>query len=295
MQKFVITVISHGDILDIVPFEKTISKECNIVKTIKLSSRSSDIHVESVERPQDIDTAAHDVIIQKDDEYRRNKKLVVFDMDSTLIYQEVIELIAAYANVEDKVRSITNRAMNNEIDFKESLKERVALLKGIRFEDILNEIKDKLVITEGVTDLCHVLKEDGVHLAVLSGGFIEFAEVIKKKLNLDVACANVLERDSNGILTGKLVNLDEIVDGEFKANKLLSMCKELNVPVKSSVMIGDGGNDLPAMSVAGFGVAWNAKPIVQMKAPSKLNTKSLSDVLYIFGYTQEEINEKRRH
>lgn len=224
-----------------------------------------------------------DLIVQLNNKYRQ-KKLIVFDMDSTLIYQEVIELIAAYANVEDKVREITERAMNNELDFKQSLQERVKLLKGLKIDDLYDQIKSKLEITKGVPELCQALHNNGCKLAVLSGGFIPFAKFIKEQLNLDYAEANILETDSNGLLTG--FTKGTVVDGQYKAETLLRLCKEFDIPVEASCMVGDGGNDLPAMNVAGFGVAWNAKPRVQELAPSKLNTKSMINLLHVFGYLE---------
>lgn len=230
-----------------------------------------------------------DVVLQRDDEYRR-KQLCVFDMDSTLIYQEVIELIAAYADVEPQVKAITDRAMNNEIDFKASLRERVALLKGLEVAPLYEEIKPKLLLTQGVAALCRVLKRDGVKLAVLSGGFVPFAEFIQQQLGMDFCQANTLETDADGKLTGKV--LGDIVDGEVKATTLVTLAQRYNIPVDAVMMVGDGGNDLAAMGVAGFGVAWNAKPRVQAMAPGKLNSDSLLDLLYIMGYTEQEINEK---
>lgn len=230
-----------------------------------------------------------DVVLQRDDEYRR-KQLCVFDMDSTLIYQEVIELIAAYAGVEPQVKAITDRAMNNEIDFQASLRERVALLKGLPIAQLYEEIKPKLLLTKGVQELCHVLHQDGVKLAVLSGGFVPFAQYIQEKLAMDFFKANSLETDEEGKLTGKV--LGDIVDGEVKATTLVTLAQQYNIPVDATMMVGDGGNDLAAMGVAGFGVAWNAKPRVQALAPGKLNSDTLLDLLYIMGYTQQEINER---
>lgn len=232
-------------------------------------------------------TDSVDIILQEDDKYRQGKKVFAFDMDSTLIYQEVIELIAAYANVEPQVKAITDRAMNNEIDFQESLRERVALLKGLSIERIYEEVKKKLTITRGVPELCQFLKRKGVKLAVLSGGFVPFAEYIQNQLQMDYMRANVLETDEKGQLTGNV--LGDIVDGTVKAETLLLLSEKWGVALEETMMVGDGGNDLPAMGVAGFGIAWNAKPRVQSEAPCQLNTYTLLDALYILGYTDDEI------
>lgn len=230
-----------------------------------------------------------DLILQRNNELRKGKKLFCFDMDSTLIYQEVIELIAAYAGVEDQVEAITTRAMNGELDFKQSLNERVALLKGIDSTSIWGELKEKLQFTKGDFELMKFLKSKSTKLAVLSGGFINLASYVKEQLQLDYAFANLLETDSNGVLTGKTVG--EIVDGDKKAELTLQIAKENGIKPEEVVCVGDGSNDLKMMSIAGFGVAWNAKPIVQKKAPGKLNTEKISDILYILGYTDEEINQ----
>lgn len=220
---------------------------------------------------------------------RRDKQLFIFDMDSTLIYQEVIELIAAYAGIEDKVAEITTRAMNGEIDFNESLRERVSLLRGIDSTTIWKELEEKIEITNGVRPLSKALKKLGCVLGVCSGGFIPLAEHIKNELGLDYAYANTLGVDENNILNGETIG--DIVNGERKAELLLEIAQKHGIDPRNAVAIGDGANDLKMMSVAGFGVAWNAKPKVQLQAPACLNTKSLLDVLYILGYSDVDIKD----
>lgn len=220
---------------------------------------------------------------------RKSKGLIVFDMDSTLIYQEVIELIAAKAGVEDKVEEITTRAMNGELDFKQSLNERVALLKGIKAETLWDDLKPKLEFTKGAKELCAFMKSQGCKLAVCSGGFLPLAEYVKSELCLDYAFANVLETeivDGVEVLSGKTIG--DIVDGARKRDLLIQLANENNVDLAKTVAVGDGANDLLMMGVAGVGVAWNAKPIVQQKAPTCLNSSSLEDILYIFGYNSTE-------
>lgn len=229
---------------------------------------------------------AHDVIVQ--DPSQRRKKLVVFDMDSTLIQQEVIELIAAYANIEDKVAEITERAMNGELDFNQSLRERVALLKGIDSTSIWEELKHKIALTPGAQSLCAALKKSGLVMAVCSGGFIQLAEHIKNELGLNYAYANKLGIDEHNVLDGTTVG--PIVNGDKKASLLLEIAQKHGIDPKDAVAVGDGANDLPMMRAAGFGVAWNAKPTVQKQAPCCLNSETLADILYIMGYDDLEIS-----
>lgn len=227
-----------------------------------------------------------DVIVQQVGELRRNKGLFVFDMDSTLIQQEVIDLIAAHAGVEKEVSQITEQAMNGEIDFKESFNKRVGLLKGLP-ADVFEQIKPNITFTPGAKSLTAFLRSKGIKTAVLSGGFLPLANWVKETLGLDYAHANVLELTNDKTqLTGK--PLGEIVDGARKAVLLQEIAKENGIPLDKVVAVGDGSNDLPMMGVAGWGVAWRAKKIVQEKAPSKLNTENLQDILYILGYSEEE-------
>lgn len=232
-----------------------------------------------------------DLVFQKNDDHRKDKKLIVFDMDSTLIQQEVIELIAAQAGVEAQVEEITTRAMNGELDFKQSLASRVALLRGIKSQSLWDDLKPQIKLTPGTKELCKVMKSQGCKLAVCSGGFLPLAEYVKEQLGLDYAFANLLETevDSEGveILSGKTVG--EIVDGSRKRDLLVQLAQENGVPLEKTVAVGDGANDLLMMHRAGYGIAWNAKPKVQQEAPCCLNSGSLKDALYIFGYNDTEI------
>jgi phosphoserine phosphatase len=227
-----------------------------------------------------------DIILQKAESQRSDKGLVVFDMDSTLIEQEVIDVIASYAGLEEQVSKITAAAMNGEIDFNESLIQRAALLKGIS-SDVFEELKSRLSFTPGARELTRVLRKKGAKLAVLSGGFVPLANWVKEQLGLDYAYANVLEVSEDGSeLNGQVSG--QIVNSSVKAALLQEIAEKEKIEIDRVVAIGDGSNDLEMMQVAGFGIAFNAKPVVQQRAPSRLNTRSLQDVLYIFGYTREE-------
>lgn len=210
----------------------------------------------------------------------RQKKLAVFDMDSTLIINECIDLMAAKAGVEKQVAAITEQAMMGNLDFTASLTKRVALLKGIPVS-IYKEVIEKITLTEGTKELCANLKRNNVKLAVVSGGFQPIVDWIKDLLGLDYAFANDLVDDGK-TLAG--VTAGRIVDGSMKAQLLREIAEKEGLTPEQAVAVGDGSNDLPMMGVAGFGIAWHAKPKVRKEAPSQLNSKSLNDVLYILGY-----------
>lgn len=220
-----------------------------------------------------------DIIVQKDDSTRR-KKLVVFDMDSTLIQHEVIDMIASYVGLEEEVSKVTEAAMRGELDFNASLEQRVKLLKGVPVT-VYEDMKKRLNLTPGAKELCGGLKEQGVKLAVLSGGFQPFVDWIKGVLQLDYAYANNLADDGE-VLEGKTVG--RIVNADVKAQLLAEIAEKEGIPLELTVAVGDGSNDLKMMAAAGFGVAFNAKPIVQAQAPSRLNTGNLADILCILGY-----------
>ncbi|KPI44063.1 putative phosphoserine phosphatase [Cyphellophora attinorum] len=236
-----------------------------------------------------------EVIIQPSNIYRRYKRLCVFDMDSTLIQQEVIDEIAAFVGVQQEVSAITTRAMNGELDFAASLRARVALLKGVP-SDVFEQLKPKITITPGARQLCKGLKRLGCTLAVCSGGFQPLADWLAGELGLDHAFANHLVSDpKTQTLTGELDSRFPIVDGEHKKNLLLSMAKEKGFKMEQTMAVGDGANDIPMLKAAGLGVAWRAKSKVQMEAPARINfATGLDDILYLLGLNGQEVAELLR-
>ena len=230
-----------------------------------------------------------DFSLQEDNMFRRMRRLICFDMDSTLIQTEVIDELAMRAGVGDKVKAITERAMRGEIDFRESFKERVALLKGLD-ESVMREIAENLPITEGADRLMYVLKKYGMKIAILSGGFTYFGEFLQKRWGIDFVYANELEIDANGKLTGNYVG--EIVDGKRKAELLRLIAQVEKVDIAQTIAVGDGSNDLPMLSEAGLGIAFHAKPRVVANAEQSINTIGLDGVLYFLGFKDSYLNEK---
>ena len=230
---------------------------------------------------------AFDFSLQKDNMYRRMRRLICFDMDSTLIQTECIDELAERAGVGDKVREITERAMRGEIDFRESFKERVALLKGLDVS-VMKDIAEKLPITEGVERLMAVLKRYGYKIAILSGGFTYFGEYLQRKFGIDYMYANELEVDDNGKLTGKY--LGDIVDGKRKAELLKLIAQVEKVNLAQTIAVGDGANDLPMISEAGLGIAFHAKPRVVADAKQSINTIGLDGGLYFLGFKDSYID-----
>ena len=230
-----------------------------------------------------------DVTLQRDSVWRQHPRLVVFDMDSTLITQEVIDLLAQNVkdppNLADRVADITHRAMSGELEFEASFRERVKLLTGLP-SSIFEDLRPKLDITRGVQDTIKALRRLGVKTAVLSGGFSPLANWLAKDLCIDYAYANNVVIEDNK-LTGEVEG--KIVGRERKRELLLEIAATEGIELRQTVAIGDGANDLLMLSAAGLGVAWNAKPLVQMEADGRLNGKSMLDLLYLFGFTSEEI------
>ena len=232
-----------------------------------------------------------DFSFQKDDMYRRMRRLICFDMDSTLIQTECIDELAERAGVGDKVREITARAMRGEIDFKESFTERVALLKGLDVR-VMQDIAEHLPITEGTDRLMSVLKTCGYKIAILSGGFTYFGEYLQRRYNIDYVYANELEIDDNGKLTGRYVG--EVVDGRRKADLLKLIAQTEKVNLAQTIAVGDGANDLPMLSEAGLGIAFHAKPRVVKSAKQSLSTIGLDGILYFLGFKDSHLGEQGR-
>ena len=229
-----------------------------------------------------------DISFQEDSMYRRMRRLICFDMDSTLIVTEVIDELAIRAGVGDQVKAITEAAMRGEIDFCESFRQRCALLKGLDVS-VMQEIAENLPITEGVDRLMRILKKVGFKIAILSGGFTYFGNFLKQKYNIDYVYANELEIE-NGKLTGNHVG--DIVDGKRKAELLRLIAQVENVDIRQTVAVGDGANDLPMISIAGLGIAFHAKPKVKATAKQSISTIGLDGILYFLGYKDSYLDEQ---
>ncbi len=221
-----------------------------------------------------------DIAFQVENMYRRMRRLVCFDMDSTLIQTEVIDELAERAGVGDEVKAITEAAMRGEIDFSESFKKRVSLLKGLD-ESVMQDIAENLPVTEGMTRLIRILKKSGCKLAILSGGFTYFGNYLKDKYGFDYVYANELEIE-DGKLTGNYVG--DIVDGKRKAELLRLLAQVEKVDIRQTVAVGDGANDLPMLNIAGLGIAFHAKPKVKANAKQSLSNVGLDGILYFLGY-----------
>ena len=227
-----------------------------------------------------------DISFQKDDLYRRSRRLICFDMDSTLIGTECIDELAERAGVGAQVRAITESAMRGEIDFVESFTRRVALLKGLD-ESCMKEIAENLPFNEGLERLMKALKMIGYKTAILSGGFTYFGQYLQQKFGFDYVYANELEI-VDGKLTGRY--LGEVVDGRRKAELLRLLCQVEHINLEQAVVVGDGANDLPMLGLAGLGIAYHAKPKVRAGARQSISSIGLDGILYFLGLKDSQID-----
>jgi phosphoserine phosphatase len=241
-------------------------------------------------RAQLLDTStqlAFDFSLQQDTVYRRNRRLVAFDMDSTLIEAEVIDELAKVKGVGAKVSAITAQAMAGEIDFKESFRRRVKLLAGLPVA-VLTDVAKRVPLMEGADRLIGALRHFGYRTAVISGGFTVVGERLQRELHIDYVYANALEVDG-GVVTGKVQG--EIIDAQRKASLLKEICRKEGIALAQCIAIGDGANDLPMLGAAGLGVAFHPKPVVRESASHAISNFGLDAVLYLMGFSDRDIAE----
>ena len=260
------------------------SKSC-----VQLSVRGTPLNLEDMKSTfmQLSDDLGFDISFQEDNMYRRSRRLICFDMDSTLIQTEVIDELAERAGMGKEVRAITEAAMRGELDFRESFIRRISQLRGLHVS-VMEDIAKNLPYTEGLEYMMKTLKTMGFKTAILSGGFTYFGEYLKEKLGFDYVFANQLEVNSNGYLTGRHVG--DIVDGQRKADLLKFLAQQEGVDVQQAVAVGDGANDLPMLTTAGLGIAFHAKPKVKANAKQSISTIGLEGVLYFLGFKDSYMN-----
>ncbi len=245
-------------------------------------SDTAALRAEFLKAASDLDV---DIAFQEDNIYRRNRRLVVFDMDSTLIEAEVIDELAKEAGVGEQVSEITEAAMRGEIDFNESFRRRMALLKGLDVS-VLDDVAERLPMTEGAEQLVSNLKALGFKTAILSGGFNYFASHLQKKLGFDYVYANDLDIDGEGKVTGEVKGV--VVNGERKAELLREIAEKEGIRLEQTIAVGDGANDLPMLSIAGLGIAFRAKPLVRESAKQAISTLGLDGILYLIGFRDRD-------
>ena len=226
-----------------------------------------------------------DIAVQPANMLRHGMRLIVMDVDSTLIQGEVIEMLAAHAGCEAEVAEVTERAMRGELDFEESLRARVALLKGVP-ESALDEVYERIELNPGARTLVRTLRRLGYRFAIVSGGFSQITSRLAADLGIHFSRANELEI-VDGVLTGGVVG--EVVDRAGKARALREFATEIGIPEAATVAIGDGANDLDMLSAAGLGIAYNARPVVREQAHTAVNVPYLDTIMYLLGITREEI------
>lgn len=268
-----------------VPLEEELANDSRTRACVEFSIRGdadqAQLREQFLSVANDLDV---DIAVQADNVFRRNRRLVAFDMDSTLIETEVIDELAHAAGVGEQVVEITERAMRGELDFTESFKERVALLKGLS-GDVLQEIAERLPVTEGAERLIKNLNSLGYTTVILSGGFNYFGNYLKEKLGIDYVFANELDME-DGIVTGKVTGT--VVDGNRKAQLLREIAEKEGIRLEQTIAVGDGANDLPMLSIAGLGIAFRAKPLVQESAKQSISTLGLDGILYLLGYRDRD-------
>ena len=227
-----------------------------------------------------------DIAYQEDNIYRRNRQLVVFDMDSTLIDAEVIDELAKEAGVGEQVAAITEAAMQGELDFKQSFAQRMALLKGLDV-NVLQSVADRLQLNEGAEHLLKTLKRLGFKTAIVSGGFTYFGHYLQRILGVDYVYANELDIE-DGLVTGKVKG--DIIDGQRKADLLRELADREGLVLQQVIAVGDGANDLPMLNIAGLGIAFRAKPLVKASAKQSISNLGLDGILYLLGYSDKDIH-----